>query len=170
VPLHTTENYNGQMTNQHGIHAFWETRVVELFFDEYDLYVGRAKYIEKPLDMAWQIVRESHMGLDSVLGFEKELSAKFPIDQKYSFDERGAVIQKNYSREYSLAYQNMLNNQPERRMRAAIHRVASFWYTAWVNAGQPELEPYEQSPVDPMLVQELMEERSRPDNPSIQSF
>ena len=27
----------------------------------------------------------------------------------------------------------------ERRMRLAIVSVASFWYTAWVNAGQPDL-------------------------------
>ena len=27
----------------------------------------------------------------------------------------------------------------ERRMRQAIFAVASFWYTAWVNAGQPDL-------------------------------
>ena len=27
----------------------------------------------------------------------------------------------------------------ERRMRLAIISVASFWYTAWVNAGQPDL-------------------------------
>ena len=30
VPLHTTENYNGQMTNQKGIHGFWESRIPEL--------------------------------------------------------------------------------------------------------------------------------------------
>src|SRR5690606_13025933 len=24
VPLHTCSNYNGQLTNQHGIHGFWE--------------------------------------------------------------------------------------------------------------------------------------------------
>ena len=28
----------------------------------------------------------------------------------------------------------------ERRMRLAIASVASFWYTAWVNAGQPDLK------------------------------
>jgi hypothetical protein len=27
----------------------------------------------------------------------------------------------------------------ERRMRQSIYAVASFWYTAWVNAGQPDL-------------------------------
>ena len=29
----------------------------------------------------------------------------------------------------------------ERRMRQSIFAVASFWYTAWVNAGQPDLRP-----------------------------
>ena len=29
VPLHTTGNYNGQRTNQTGIHALWETHNVE---------------------------------------------------------------------------------------------------------------------------------------------
>jgi hypothetical protein len=28
----------------------------------------------------------------------------------------------------------------ERRMRQSIFAVASFWYTAWVNAGQPPLD------------------------------
>ena len=27
----------------------------------------------------------------------------------------------------------------ERRMRQSIYTIASFWYTAWVNAGQPNL-------------------------------
>ena len=27
----------------------------------------------------------------------------------------------------------------ERRMRLSIASTASFWYTAWVNAGQPDL-------------------------------
>jgi hypothetical protein len=28
----------------------------------------------------------------------------------------------------------------ERRMRQSIECTASFWYTAWVNAGQPDLK------------------------------
>ena len=43
VPLHTTENYNGQMTNQKGIHGFWESRIPELKSDGYDYFeIGRA--------------------------------------------------------------------------------------------------------------------------------
>jgi hypothetical protein len=32
-----------------------------------------------------------------------------------------------------------MNDMVERRMRAAIHAVSSAWYTAWVDAGQPDL-------------------------------
>jgi hypothetical protein len=28
----------------------------------------------------------------------------------------------------------------ERRVRQAIFAIACFWYTAWVNAGQPDLK------------------------------
>jgi len=169
VPLHTTENYNGQLTNQHGIHAFWESRVPELFFNEWDLLTGPAEYLPNPDKTAWEIVKESHHGLDSVLTFERELTLRFPEDRKYSFDERGQVIQKLYSREFSRAYMEMLNGQQERRMRAAIHRVASFWYTAWVNAGRPELGPYEQAPTDPKLIREMMDELSRNADPNIKT-
>ena len=40
VPLHTTENYNGQMTNQKGIHGFWESRIPELNAEDYDYLLG----------------------------------------------------------------------------------------------------------------------------------
>jgi hypothetical protein len=33
----------------------------------------------------------------------------------------------------------MLNGMVERRMRQSVYAVASCWYTAWVNAGQPDL-------------------------------
>ena len=59
VPLHTTENYNGQLTNQKGIHAFWESRLPELFADGYDYLVGTAKYQYSVLDVASQAVESS---------------------------------------------------------------------------------------------------------------
>jgi len=46
---------------------------------------------------------------------------------------------KQYASSYAIAYDRMLNNMIERRMRQSVYAVASFWYTAWVNAGQPDL-------------------------------
>ena len=46
---------------------------------------------------------------------------------------------KQYSSAFTIAYNKKLDGMVERRMRLAIISVASFWYTAWVNAGQPDL-------------------------------
>jgi len=139
VPLHTTENYNGQLTGQHGIHGFWESRLPELLSDEYDFFVGKAEYIEQPQIKAWEAVTAAHHAMDSVLKFEKQLSLKFPEDKKYSYEERGNVTVKVYSKKYSLAYDKLLDGQVERRMRASIKMVGDFWFTCWVDAGQPNM-------------------------------
>lgn len=139
VPLHTTSNYNGQKTNQVGIHAFWESRLPELFAGEYDFLVGRARYVDSPVDEAWRIVKESHMLIDSVLSMEKKLSDVFPPDRKYGYIERNHILIRTYSDAYAKAYHDALQGMVERRMRGAIHAIGSFWYSAWVDAGQPDI-------------------------------
>jgi hypothetical protein len=151
VPLHTTENYNGQLTNQKGIHGFWESRIPELKSEDYDYFVGKAKYVEKPLNKAWETVKASHAGVDSVLKFEAELNAKYSPDKKYSFENRGASLMKVYSKEYTIDYDKMIEGQVERRMRAAIITIGSLWYTAWVNAGKPDLNRFKNKEISDSL-------------------
>ena len=138
VPLHTTENYNGQLTGQEGIHAFWESRLPELFSDQYNFFVGKAQYISNPQQAAWNAIEQSHAAVDSVLLIEKRLSVVF-ADRKYSFETKGRQTVKVFSQEYSNAYHKALRNMVEQRMKAAIRMTADFWYTAWIDAGQPEL-------------------------------
>ncbi|MBW8049563.1 MAG: S1/P1 Nuclease [Cytophagales bacterium] len=140
VPLHTTENYNGQFTGQYGIHAFWESRLTELYSDEYDFFVGQASYINDPLETAWSAVTQAHLALDSVFSFERQLNQKFSGDKKYSFEDRLNRTTRVYSKAYSKAYHQMLNNQVERQMRRAVKMTGDFWYTCWVDAGQPNLD------------------------------
>lgn len=140
VPLHTTENYNGQMSGQYGIHGFWESRLPEMYGDTYNYYVGRAVYIEDPLEEAWRTVLESHTALDSVFSFEKQLTKEYGQDRKYGYENRNNVLTKVYSYDFSKAYHDRLAGQVERRMRSTIYRIGSYWYTAWVNAGQPNLD------------------------------
>lgn len=139
VPLHTTSNYNGQKTDQVGIHAFWESRLPEQFSDGYNFFVGRARYVESPLDEAWRIVQESHALVDSVLRIEAQLNEAFPTDRKYGYITRNNVLIRTYSDAYSAAYHQALQGMVERRMRGAIRSVGSFWYSAWVDAGQPDI-------------------------------
>jgi hypothetical protein len=140
VPLHANSNHNGQYTNQQGIHGFWESRVPELLADkEWDFFIGKADYIKDPGNFIWQRVLESVAAADTVLRYEKELSEQFPADQKFSFENRNGTIIRQYSSAFTKAYDLKLKGMVERRMRMAIYSVASFWYTAWVNAGEPDL-------------------------------
>lgn len=136
VPLHTTKNYNGQLTNQHGIHGFWESRLPELYMGEYDLLLGKAKYEKDLPGRVWKAVYRAHAALDSVFAFEKVLKE----DRKYTVEERNGNAVKTYSREISFQYHKALDRQVERQMRAAIQMIADVWFTAWVDAGQPDLE------------------------------
>jgi hypothetical protein len=158
VPLHTTLNYNGQLTNQKGIHGFWESRLPELFSDEYDYFVGKAVYIENPLFFAWDVVEKSAMAKDSVLLFEAALNKNFAKDLKYGYEERGQTTIRVYSVEYSREYHEMMNGMIERRMRGAIHAIGCLWYTAWVNAGKPDLESLTDKEMSKELKKQLKEE------------
>ena len=138
VPLHTSHNYNGQMTGQNGIHAFWESRLPELFFGRYDFYVGKASYISDPQQAAWEVVWHAHTLVDSVLKVEKTLTETSIA--KFNFETKGKQTIKVYSFEFSQRYHERLSGMVERQFRASIKMTADLWYTAWVDAGQPDLK------------------------------
>ncbi|RXK59705.1 S1/P1 Nuclease [Lacibacter luteus] len=141
VPLHASHNHNGQFTNQNGIHGFWESRVPELLADkEFDFWMDKAQHIKNPGQFMWARVLESAAAADTVLRLEKELTQTTPADQKYSFENRNGITIRTYSTSFTTAYNTKLNGMVERRMRQSIFAVASFWYTAWINAGQPDLK------------------------------
>ena len=140
VPLHASSNHNGQKTDQLGIHAFWESRLPELFAEkQYDLLIGRADYLKDPLQFIWERVYESGAAADTVLRTEKTLSMVFEDHERMSFEYRNNKLVRQYSEKYASRYHKQLNGMVERRMRASIYAIASFWYTAWVEAGQPDL-------------------------------
>jgi len=145
VPLHTTKNYNGQLTGQEGIHGFWESRVPELMATDYSLWVGKAEYVEKPQLAIWEAVADAHSQVDSVLAIEKQLTESFAEDQKYSYEERNKLTVRVYSREFTEAFALALDHQIERQMKRSIKMIADFWYTAWINAGQPDLTLLDQA-------------------------
>ena len=139
VPLHTTQNYNGQLSGQTGIHGFWESRIPELQSKNYNFWVGKASYILDPQEALWEAVTHAYSQVETVLAEEKKLTAIFPEGQKYSYEERGGQTVHVYSRAFTEAYARAIHGQVERQMRASIKMVADFWYTAWINAGQPDL-------------------------------
>ncbi|MBX3257921.1 MAG: S1/P1 Nuclease [Chitinophagaceae bacterium] len=141
VPLHAHSNYNGQQTNQHGIHGLWESRIPELLAaTDFDYLLGKAEYISNPPTFVWQRVLESAAAADTVLELEKAVSLRFSPDFKYAFEERNGLLVRQYSGAFTIAYNAAMKGMVERRMRQSVFATASLWYTAWINAGQPALE------------------------------
>jgi hypothetical protein len=138
-PLHTTLNYNGQLTGQVGIHALWESRLPELFAHQYDLFVEPPYYIADPLEAIFEIVLYSHRHVDTLLQTEREVFESFPKAKIYTYEERGQSRRRVHSVEYCRAYHDAMDGMVEHFMQKAIRDVASFWYSAWKNAGSPEL-------------------------------
>ncbi len=140
TPLHTTLHYNGRTPEQRGIHAFWESRLPELFAHEYNFFTGRAQYVGDPLEKAWELVKISHHKVDTIYQVFDSLLVFFPEDKVYAHEMRGQSMGRVYSRTFSAAFHDALNGMVERQMRLAVKTVGDLWFTAWVNAGQPDLQ------------------------------
>ena len=145
MPLHTSVNHDGQLTDQKGIHSFWETRLPELFGSNYNYHVSEAKYIEDVPKETWKIILNSHRLADTVLLVEKKIRKDFPENKIYEMDSDGKpkmtkFNQKIFSAEYAKVYSGALHGMVERQLRNSISETADFWYTAWVNAGKPSLD------------------------------
>lgn len=142
VPLHAHSNYNGQQTGQHGIHGLWESRIPELLAPgNFEYFIGRAQYLSSPSTFVWERVLESAAAADTVLLYEKLLTQQYRPDQKYAWEQRNGLLVRQYAAGFATSYNKILNGMVERRMRQSIFATASLWYTAWVNAGQPDLHP-----------------------------
>ena len=141
VPLHTTMNYNGQLTGQLGIHAFWETHVPEALAEkEFDLVSGKVELIDDIVGEAWRIVKQSHTMVDSVLEKERSIRLAWKDSEENCTRERLGRVAQVPCPAMLEAYHSALDQMVERQMRRTIKSVASFWWTAYVEAGQPRLD------------------------------
>lgn len=143
MPLHTTVNHDGQLTGQKGIHSLWESQLPEQFGKNYSLY-AEAHYIDNIEKATWDIIDSSHKLMTPLLYNDKKLRKDKPTEMLYKMGQNGQPEknrygQQTYSDDYAHVYHEMLKGMVENQLRAAISATASFWYTAWVNAGKPDL-------------------------------
>jgi len=163
MPLHTSLNHNGQLTDQKGIHAFFEGQLPELFGKNYNLNTGEAKYIKDIPKETWSMVQASFMKADTLLAVDRKLKETFPREKIYRTDSTGNILKNKFndpvhSYDYAKKYHEALNGMVERQIREAIKETANFWYTAWVNAGKPYL-----SGLDPEELTKRNEENYKKD-------
>lgn len=140
VPLHTTSNYDGQLTGQKGLHGLWESFIPELKINQYELYNNhKATYLKRPAEALWKDIRHANALLPEMFAKETALTAKFNPETKYKTQSRNGKEFKVYSKEFAEAYANELGPTINGQLIASANMIADFWFTAWVNAGKPDL-------------------------------
>ena len=92
----------------------------------------------------------SHRLKDTLLYTDRELRNKISEVKIFKTDSEGKEIKSKYnskmfSDEYATQFHIALNGMVEKQMRASIDATANFWYTAWVNAGKPDLSDLDPS-------------------------
>ena len=124
MPLHVVKNYNGQLTNQHGVHQRFEDDMVDAYAEQIHLSPMMASELEDPLEAAFDIVLDSYVYADNLL----------------HADRRAKLGEDTYGTSYLEKFFQFSGWIAVRRMSDAATATASYWYTAWLRAGKPELK------------------------------
>ncbi len=148
VPLHTTENYNGQLSGQKGIHGLWETQVPELFMDTLLVEIPDFTFNENWILTIWECIQASHNLLPEVFSAEMQVRETLSSSKWHSFNQRKNKVEKTYSPEYRELYHRNLHGMVESRFRSASQLLSQLIFTAWVLAGEPELANIETPELD----------------------
>lgn len=140
VPLHTSVNYDGQLTDQKGLHSLWESMIPEIVIGNYNLYSDhKATYLKDPSVAIWGAIRRAANLVPGMLLQEKEVSKNFTPEQKFRTQVRNGRESKSYTSEFAKAYAAALKNTINEQLINSANLVADFWYTSWVDAGKPDL-------------------------------
>ena len=140
VPLHTTNNYDGQLTNQKGLHSLWESMIPELELGNYQLNsLHKATYLKQPVQVIWEAINRSSKLVPIMLQKEREVSAQFTEEQKFRVQIRRGRESKSYTTAFAKAYAVALTSSINEQLLSSADLIADFWYTSWVDAGKPDL-------------------------------
>jgi len=140
VPLHSSINYDGQLSGQKGLHGLWESTVPELVIGSYQLYTPhKAKYLKDPATTIWTAVRRSAALVPAVLRIEKEVSVGFVDTTKYRIRMNRGRETRSYSTAFAKAYSAALGPMVNDQLIHSSEMIADFWFTSWVDAGKPDL-------------------------------
>jgi len=128
VDLHTavnlTENFDGQKTGQHGLYVRLADKLPQALGRRLKLSPDAARYLDAPRDYVFAVISASYVWLDNTLYLE-ELA------------KRGKA---GYGEIYFEDLARRLGPIVRERLSRAAEDTGSYWYTAWTDAGRPELK------------------------------
>jgi Zinc dependent phospholipase C len=122
-PFHASNDYDGQLSGQRGIHARFEQELLERFESRITLRSSSPRPIASLRDHAFDTMLASHQKVDTILKADKEA-----LGSKDTYDD-----------EYFESFFNRVRPAYEAQLSIAVADTASIIVTAWEQAGRPAL-------------------------------
>jgi hypothetical protein len=122
-PFNTTENFDGRLTAQPGINERFGKTLIDKYSSFFPMRPNDAVYINDPTDRAFEACLSSHSWLEIILLADRNA-------------RRG---ENSYNDDYFDRFYNQAAAILIRQLSDAATDVGSYWLTAWVNAGRPQL-------------------------------
>jgi hypothetical protein len=123
VPFHAILNYDGQLTNQHGVHARFESELVRRYRGRFELRPEPMAAVTAPRDFAFSTLADSFVLAGPLL--EADLKA---IGDGTAYDEA------YFDRFFAAAGPTL-----ESRLSRAVAAIAATIAGAWETAGRPDV-------------------------------
>ena len=122
-PLHTTQNFDGQLTLQTGLSGRFDIHLLDRYSKFFIMHPENAVKIDDPTEYAFQTCLAANVWVNLVIWS----------------DLRARESLTDYNDEYYDRFYNLVGPNVVHEINAAAHDAGSYWYTAWLNAGRPQL-------------------------------
>jgi hypothetical protein len=122
-PFDTTVNFDGRLSGQSGVHARFESGLVDRYQLFFFVKPNDAAFIHDPTDHAFEMALSAHSWLENIL----------------LADSRAHAGLAGYTDEYYDRFYAQAGAVLVRQLADASTDVGSYWMTAWINAGRPQL-------------------------------
>jgi hypothetical protein len=141
-PLHVTENYDGQLTNQSGIHSRFETELVKHMISKNGLNFNPKRLasefvnfepISDKVKFAFDIVLESYKYIEPILEADRFAKDKIPVEKLYRVEKRDGRTRYIYSDDYYSIMNERLDSLVLSRMEKSAVRLVYIWLNVWNN-------------------------------------
>lgn len=120
-PFHITRNYDGQFTNQNGVHSRYETQLINRDSANIIYSFENATYVSNINQFVFNFLYNNYRYVDSVL----------------KYDSIAHAIDPSYNATYYQRYWELAGNLTIKLFNNASHFIANLLYTSWVNSGSP---------------------------------
>lgn len=122
-PFNTTMNFDGHLSDQPGVNQRYDTGLIDRYQLFFFVKANQAAYIPEPTERAFDMCLEAHSWLENIL-----------LSDRRAHEGLNDYGDDYYDRFYAQAGAVLI-----RQLSDASSDVGSYWMTAWINAGRPQL-------------------------------